>query len=344
MGHLSSQELLFADSCDGWLSSAHILTFTLQCLPWIVGMDMFLAKFETFICANQERCRYHLYGDGPNSQLLQTLVNKVALNSLKELAAMAALSVVTSVFVLSPLSIGVMVGVGVAFWILTTAAKVAQAVFCYLLATKNFDQKTVFHLQVLQRGLNWFSPIEFAAFHALTSAVVIHECGHAFAALVWLERSHPVIEVSPIFGGGRTSFSMNQLSVIGKLFGWHRTEAIISAAGALTTLAFAVSALVGAHFIKKSQPTLSRYLFAAASMSVASEAAYALHALGQKAENKSHDFIFLWTKGIHPLAAFICLIAVPLILKAGLCLGSILYKLSQAGPYQDEAAREPSTC
>lgn len=246
-----------------------------------------------------------------------SIIRDIALHSINELAVSLAFAGVTCLFVASPAiptlliaTIGI-VALNILFRCLAgyTALEIEQA------KEKNVDDEYLEDLQFSHQLLQFLCPINFSILDMSTRNILVHEAGHAIAAVALYQNARPTIEVFPLTGGV-TRFSVGSLTKIGEFFGRKWTSVIVSAAGPAIAIIAASLNLGLSHYYAKENPELHRYFLCMSIASIAQHVLYALSALWEK-NPSGHDFIKLWkVGGIHPLFSVVGLIALPLIMKS----------------------------
>lgn len=155
-----------------------------------------------------------------------------------------------------------------------------------------------------------------------------HEYGH-YAAIRYADNfdnsSLPVVNLHATFGGNVTYINTPARRI---------NDTMITAAGPIAQITFAAAAIAVAHF--SPQRSFSKiFLNAAASFSILGSLNYAYSAFAAEGKS-SHDFAVLWDRAdIHPYLAMICIVALPLIVKAGLLLNDYYLKHGEI-PYVDK--------
>lgn len=247
------------------------------------------------------------------------IVQDVAMASLKEFAIALTFAAITCTFVATPAGASLLIITALAVVALNTIIRAQGGVFTYLV--HRIQDKKSLGYKFCSASLtvcNYLAPISFSVLDSTTRDVVIHEGGHALAASALYKNANPQITVMPL-QGGVTSFWINGLTKVGKFFGEKGSRLIVAGAGpAAAVLADSIQIGV-AHVIKKTHPTMSRYLKVTAIFSLFGHVMYALSALSTKQQMPGHDFVALWMGGIHPVASIVAMVALPLIVKLGLC-------------------------
>lgn len=238
------------------------------------------------------------------------LVVQAAARALGMLAASLAVNCAIMSFVAAPLTM-----------LLITAAltglvgELLCQVFAY--AAERIGWLSV-HSQ--EEGLNsrtlsqsWFVS-EFSLMNAVGQAGVsplVHESGHALAALACYKDANPIITIFP-FLGGRTCTVQSCLSGFGELIGAGASASLVGAGGIIAATLAAMAALAGAHRLADSHPTISRALELFAYIQILDHVVYGLKALGEPAGLCHNDFTHLYLlTGIHPLVAVAIIILLP---------------------------------
>lgn len=165
-------------------------------------------------------------------------------------------------------------------------------------------------------------------------AYLIHESGHALAALSTLKRAAPAIHVTP-FKGGMTRFqSQGGLTALGKVFGLPGTLLGITAAGIAASTLFALMEFAIAYFTEESHPSVSQFLRSQGVCQILNEVCYGLSWYTSSSYNFSHDFVRLNVLGgIHPLIPVALMILAPLV--EHLALGALV-ELCASAPTEME--------
>lgn len=165
--------------------------------------------------------------------------------------------------------------------------------------------------------MNTLAPTTFSTLvDSQTRGLIVHEGGHALAATLLIKDPQVRIKINP-FQGGVTSYNTWPLTRLGELFGRENSKLLIAAAGPLFSVITATTCFGASLALGKSHPELSRYLKMTSLDCIAQHAFYAFSALGTAASEKSHDFVNLMGAGLHPLAAVVSIIALPILVKLG---------------------------
>lgn len=258
------------------------------------------------------------------------LIKAVALTALKELAVALLFAGVTIIFAANPLTISMIIISAVVVTVLNAAMR-------SLYAHAKYQAFLVHHLHAtdptriaaekkagkLETFTDYFCPISFALFDGSTRDIVTHEGGHALTSMLVYKNPNPSITIYSeklVSSSGVTRFYPQKLSSLGQKLGQRNASTVVGAAGAAFSLTFSIGSIILSHKLKHSHPKLSRYFLASAITSIAHHALYALSALWASRKDLGHDFVRLWAGGIHPIVSLITIIALPLIVKAGLYL------------------------
>jgi len=250
------------------------------------------------------------------------LIKQVALRSLAELAVSCVLFGVTAAFVATPVGILTLAAGAATIFVINTVVRSALAKLTYDVykleqdQTKDTQDKAK-DIKKVMKYLNYITPTNFALLSVGTSDTLIHEGGHALASKLLFRDSHPRVEINP-FKGGVTYHSTAQLSKLGEFFGYSNSRLIVSGAGSALSVFGSCLNLIAAHKLRKKNPEISRYLTAMAVMNITQNCFYALSALWEANPSGGHDFVRLALGGVHPVAAVVSMVALPLLFKGSL--------------------------
>lgn len=241
------------------------------------------------------------------------LIKEVALATLKEIAISFAITGICCLFVATP--------AGVAFLLATTAAMVGFNFFIRLLGGYTAyklihaeDEKQKLNYGATLTFLSYICPLTYSMVDVYSRNVLVHEAGHALAAMACYKNANPRVVILPP-DGGYTEYQAGPLTRFGEKIGSKASNVLVSGAGAGLALICSASQIFASHKLQKSHPALSKYLFFTALFSIFQHITYALTALVTSPEHVSHDFVALWLGGIHPIAAVMFMIVVPIIIK-----------------------------
>lgn len=280
-----------------------------------------MSPIAAIACPNTSAQPY-LNHDVDKSAILREIIRKIAIASLKELALALAFAALTCLFVATLAEVSVLISAAITLVAINTLIR-AYGAFCSYRISVSRNKETFAYkfFYTSTRICQYATPYTFSILDQTTRDVMVHEMGHAVAATTLFQNANPRIQITP-FSGGVTHYFGNRLTKIGAFFGHRDSGLIVAAAGPAFAVATSTVHLVVAHRIRNSRPTVSRYLQATAIRSVYSHVRYALSALSIKSYMPGHDFVVLRAGGIHPLAAVVAMIGLPLIVQLGL----ILYK------------------
>jgi len=155
----------------------------------------------------------------------------------------------------------------------------------------------------------------YSAIHAMT---LIHETGH-FCAVKLLTQSIPRIGITP-FTEGWTKWSLRKLTWAGIQLGYRRSVFVILSAGTTFALTAAAITLITGLALYQSHSQTGFKLLNIGIYPFFHHAHYALSALWTPRSELRHDFVWLQTFGIHPLAASIAILSIPILISLGFCI------------------------
>jgi hypothetical protein len=241
------------------------------------------------------------------------VIKRIALQTLAELALSLAVGMIVCAFVVTPMGISWVIG---AAWIQCVVTLSARILGC--LAFEKYLENGPQAKKYLKAAIfcSHIAPISFAIGTALNAQTLIHESGHALAAKILYQGANPEITLFP-FKGGVTHFFPEKLSALGAKLGKNKSIAWVTAAGPLASLAVSSAALATSLLIKDNHPKISNYLATSAIYDFIIHATYACSALFTSPTELSHDFVRLSHFGIHPLAATVAIIALPILITLG---------------------------
>lgn len=239
--------------------------------------------------------------------ILCDIIQKVGLSCLKEFAAVISINGVVSLFVASP--------AGASFLITTTLIQMAVSTFFHALsAFASYKMSYNEGFETLHSISEWVIAANFAIFSGYNAQTLLHESGHAFAAILSYSKLKPTITVSP-FIGGATQFLKSALSPFGKKLGSSNVTCLIVASGPLATLICSSFILVIGLEVLKTHSQLGKYLMSWSLLDFLCHAHYAYTALGAEHSHLGHDFLRLSIFGLHPVTAMVGIIAIPIIIS-----------------------------
>lgn len=236
----------------------------------------------------------------PPSMRETDLVSEVGLRTLVELSTSLALGALCLSFVSSGTALAVIGGAIAVQLVATTALRLWAG---HLRRTGNETDAA---------AVDWLAPIAFGLGSLFNAQTLIHEGGHWLAARLLYVNSYPKLSLDP-FLGGSTTYRPGELTRLGQAIGRRWASPVIAAAGPVLALASAGAMLAAGEAVRDSFPECSRVLIVAALIDFFAHFVYALSALWYGPQARGHDFVVLWGIGIHPIAAAICIAALPVL-------------------------------
>ncbi len=144
------------------------------------------------------------------------------------------------------------------------------------------------------------------------ATALVHESGHALAALSCYKGANPCIHIYPFRGGSTQLAPMRSLTFFGRLIGIEASTSLVIAGGIVAAMLVAMAALAGSNALRESHPTISRILELFAYVQLLDHILYGLMSLAERPGLSSNDFSRLhYHTGIHPLAMVATLIVLP---------------------------------
>lgn len=143
---------------------------------------------------------------------------------------------------------------------------------------------------------------------------VIHEGGHALAAMTFFKHASPKISFYP-FKHGMTEFFVSYgLTPIGKKLGRRVALLAVAAAGIVCTTLMALMEFALSHGLQAQFPNLSKCLDLHAKVQILHDLIYCFTTFVTDKNNPYHDLMALWEDGgIHPLLPIALMISLPLL-------------------------------
>lgn len=258
----------------------------------------------------------------PCKEFKSNLIKEIVKKTLIELAVALAFTAAACFFVATPIGMATLLLCSIAAIAINIILRSVNA-YCinrlYLLKYDNspaaLEKKARF--QMISNFLQYLVPTSFSTLvDANTRELIVHEGGHALAAQILVKNPNPRITINPL-QGGQTTYRIGALSKVGEFFGRENSKLLIAAGGPALAVGAATVAFGTSYALRKSNPELSRYLRVIAIDSIVQHAFYAVSALWTSAARTSHDFVRLMAGGIHPIAAAVSIIALPLIVRIG---------------------------
>lgn len=152
-----------------------------------------------------------------------------------------------------------------------------------------------------------------------TRSIVVHESGHALAALSFFQNANPRIHITP-GKGGFTSYHLDALTELGKKIGKTHSRTVITAAGTGVATLWDCMSLIAAQTISDEYPEIKSHLRLAVLVNVLNELAYVFSVYYSGCDNIGHDFCKLDQAGFSPSEAAAAIL-VPLIVLQGILSG-----------------------
>lgn len=227
------------------------------------------------------------------------VITSIALNVFKDIVAGAVCGAIAACFIGGPS--GLML-IASAFALQT----IVSIVFHSLGAFAAYQE-----LPTLQSSCEWVEGGSFALLSGFNVQTVIHELGHTLAASLIYKRPRPMIEISP-FSGGFTQFYKTALSPFGQQLGASASTCFILAAGPGLTLLASSALFTLGLVLHEEHSQLGKYLISWGALDFLNHAVYAYSALGAESWHLHHDFVHLSIFGLHPVAATIGILSIPL--------------------------------
>lgn len=250
------------------------------------------------------------------------LIKEIAKRTIIELAVSLAFTAAACLFVATPAGMATLLISAIAAVVINILLRCAAACCMYRISQlKHSDsenaQNKIANFYSILNLIRYFIPGVFSTMvDANTREVIFHEGGHALAAHLLIKNPRTRITLKP-GEGGQTVYRLGPLTKIGEFFGRNKSKLIIAAAGPAVSVVTATIAIGVSLGIRKSNPEMSRYFKVMAADSIAQHAFYALSALWVPATQRGHDFLQLMVGGVHPVAAVIAIVAVPIIVRIG---------------------------
>lgn len=240
-------------------------------------------------------------GSIPYSSTVIDIVKKIAFVCLKEFTVSLTLGLTVACFVPTPAGITWMVGAAV--------VQLGVSAFFHSLGVFAATNRSEKLLSVCE----WVTGANFALLTGLNTQFLIHETGHALAALSIYKKPRPQIYVRP-FIGGLTDYCKTSLGLFGKKMGPVAATCFVLISGPVATLLISSAILTIGLGIKEKYPHFSKYLIAWGVLDFLNHAHYAYSALSTDSFNLAHDFVHLSIFGLDPVVATIAILAIPVIL------------------------------
>lgn len=247
----------------------------------------------------------------PEASFLQPPSIQVVKSCFSEVLVGSIASGATCLFAATPQVAVSLIVLAVAILAINTFARMAAIFFEWnLFARDKFERKNRY--SDITETCRMIPPFLHALLYGTTGNIVIHEAGHFAAISLIHTHARPQISVDGLFMGSTTWLS-GEYTAFGKFLGPLNSRLVIAAAGPLIAICFATIGIIIALQIGKTYPDLSKNIFFSSNFSIVNHIFYAFSALSANPKDLAHDFVLLWSCGIHPLAAAVSLIAIPAI-------------------------------
>lgn len=218
------------------------------------------------------------------------------------------------------LNIGTMAGLTVVP--LNTLAVSAALVFCstiYVIQRCIENSSSISETVKLENYMNKLSQFSLVSWVGQAAPqILIHEMGHALAALATLKDVKlELAYFSPFHGGMLLTHSQKGLTEFGKLLGTRGSQMLVVAGGVMASTMTAMGMIGFSSMIQENHPQLSEYLNMYAASTVLTELCYGFISLCDPLILS--DFSLLQELGgVHPLFAMMLIAGAPWILYRSL--------------------------
>lgn len=257
-----------------------------------------------------------------DSDIRNDLIKQIAKKSFIELVVSLAFVGLACLFIATPVGMMTMLIAAVAACALNILFRSLGAFATYRIQqlenSELFEDKVkIKQFQTLQNFMNILTPMAFSGLvDRQTRVALTNSIGQAAAASILYNDAKIKISLSP-FNLSDVSITANELSKMGEVFGKNKIESIVTAAGPALSIISASIGIGGAALCSGSHPELSRYLKAMAIDSIAHNVFNAIAALIESAATHN-DFVKLWAGGLHPIAAIVGMVAIPILVRIGI--------------------------
>ncbi|HSX10246.1 MAG TPA: hypothetical protein VLF94_00810 [Chlamydiales bacterium] len=238
-------------------------------------------------------------------------IQKVALSCFRELVVAMTIGSAIAIFIPMPM--------GVAVLISSMAIQCATSFIFHSLGA--FAARQVANgkpqFEKLVSVCEWWTGENFALLTGVNAQMLVHETGHSLAAYALYKTPRPRVEIMP-FEGGYTTYYKTPVGFLGKKIGPVATTMLVVASGpAFTLLVSSLILAVGLVNMEK-HPRLAKYLISWGVLDFVNHAHYAYSTLSSDPSNLAHDFVHLSIFGLNPTVAAISLLAIPIVITAGI--------------------------
>lgn len=175
-------------------------------------------------------------------------------------------------------------------------------------APKSQENSSTLH-EDIAKGVAQFSLVNTLL---LKPSILIHECGHALAAVTCFVKASPKMVIK--WASGLTEYSIsNGLTKFGSFLGEEMARVFVTAAGLVFPAVFALVEFSLAFGLNEKHPWLSDLLNYHGLSQLLNLGLYGISALASSKMALAHDFIYMWTFAeIHPLILTAILVGIPL--------------------------------
>ena len=236
---------------------------------------------------------------------MQMLVSDVAKRSFIELAVSLAIGTTAALFTATPLHVTIIFAAITVQTICNVSLRCADSLAAYMPEC----QET----RWIRSASPYLCTTLFAYLTAGNGQILLHELGHAIGAIMMYREANPQITLTPCLGG-TTRFSTTHLSSWGAKIGRSNAILIATLMGPACSLIVSGVAIAVGFAIEGKFPELGSYLIGVGKGDYFAHSAYALTALSSSPASQAHDYVRLRTYGIHPLAASIAIISIPILI------------------------------
>lgn len=242
------------------------------------------------------------------------VVKAVAIQILKDLALILAFGCPVAFFVATPAGLTVMLSASIV-QISVSIFFHALGAFASYQALKREGCQAIYEKMV--SICEWLTGANFGLFTGFNAQILIHESGHALMSMLVYKNPRPLIEIYP-FLGGVTQFYKTGLSSLGKQLGPAAATCLVLSCGPGLILLASSALLAIGIAMKEKHPQFGKYLISWSAISFLDQIIYAYSALSAESWNLTHDFVHLSIFGLHPVAATVGLVAIPLVISLGM--------------------------
>lgn len=237
-------------------------------------------------------------------------IRKVVSPAFAELAAALALNITLSVvfgpFILPDSALFLTAACKCCFGALAVAKVVQNCL------PQSIKSHTVYFFALVEGFSRCVARLTLINTMAMPLTHLIHEAGHAGAALLCYLQAEPSITIK--LYEGMTNYNISYgLTAFGKRLGEHESMLFVTAAGLAAPVLAAAGELSLSHLIENHYPLISEIISHHAASQYLNLFLYGYKSLNMNKMMLENDFIRLWTMGdIHPYIPMALICAVPL--------------------------------